>query len=104
MRKSDSTSGSSPSTSISTAPPRGGPITRCRQRAHERQRRATAERIGLDESAPPANGADEVERGTLNLIKGLGGALLREKIVAAASHRLAIVVDGSMGDNNGEED
>jgi ribose 5-phosphate isomerase A len=41
------------------------------------------------------DGADEVERGTLNLIKGLGGALLREKIVAAASHRLAIVVDGS---------
>ncbi len=41
------------------------------------------------------DGADEVERGTLNLIKGMGGALLREKIVAAASHRLAIVVDGS---------
>jgi ribose 5-phosphate isomerase A len=41
------------------------------------------------------DGADEVERGTLNLIKGLGGALLREKIVAAASHRLAIAVDGS---------
>src|SRR5262245_22604113 len=41
------------------------------------------------------DGADEVERGTLNLIKGLGGALLREKIVAAASHRLAIVVDSS---------
>jgi ribose 5-phosphate isomerase A len=41
------------------------------------------------------DGADEVERGTLNLIKGLGGALLREKIVAAASHRLVIVVDGS---------
>ncbi len=41
------------------------------------------------------DGADEVERGTLNLIKGLGGALLREKIVAAASHRVAIVVDGS---------
>jgi ribose 5-phosphate isomerase A len=41
------------------------------------------------------DGADEVERGTLNLIKGLGGALLREKIVAAASRRLAIVVDGS---------
>jgi ribose 5-phosphate isomerase A len=40
------------------------------------------------------DGADEVERGTLNLIKGLGGALLREKIVAAASQRLAIVVDG----------
>jgi ribose 5-phosphate isomerase A len=41
------------------------------------------------------DGADEVERGTLNLIKGWGGALLREKIVAAASHRLAIVADGS---------
>ena len=41
------------------------------------------------------DGADEVERGTLNLVKGLGGALLREKIVAAASRRLAIIVDGS---------
>jgi ribose 5-phosphate isomerase A len=41
------------------------------------------------------DGADEVERGTLNLIKGLGGALLREKIVAAASRRVAIVVDSS---------
>ena len=40
------------------------------------------------------DGADEVERGTLNLIKGLGGALLREKIVAAASRRLVIIVDG----------
>lgn len=39
------------------------------------------------------DGADEVETGTLNLIKGLGGALLREKIVAAASDRLIIVVD-----------
>ncbi len=39
------------------------------------------------------DGADEVERGTLHLIKGLGGALLREKIVAAASDRLIIVVD-----------
>lgn len=41
------------------------------------------------------DGADEVEQGTLNLIKGLGGALLREKIVAAASRRLVIVVDGA---------
>jgi ribose 5-phosphate isomerase A len=41
------------------------------------------------------DGADEVERGTLNLIKGLGGALLREKIVAAASRRLVIIVDGA---------
>jgi ribose 5-phosphate isomerase A len=41
------------------------------------------------------DGADEVERNTLNLIKGNGGALLREKIVAAASRRLAIIVDAS---------
>jgi ribose 5-phosphate isomerase A len=41
------------------------------------------------------DGADEVERATLNLIKGLGGALLREKIVAAASRRVAIIVDGA---------
>lgn len=39
------------------------------------------------------DGADEVETSSLNLIKGLGGALLREKIVAAASERLVIVVD-----------
>jgi len=36
---------------------------------------------------------DEVQLGTLDLIKGLGGALLREKIVAAASDRVVIVVD-----------
>jgi ribose 5-phosphate isomerase A len=41
------------------------------------------------------DGADEVERGTRNLIKGMGGALLREKIVAAASRRLVIIVDES---------
>jgi len=39
------------------------------------------------------DGADEVEEGSLNLIKGLGGALLREKIIASASRRLVIVVD-----------
>jgi ribose 5-phosphate isomerase A len=39
------------------------------------------------------DGADEIETGSLNLIKGLGGALLREKIVAAASERLVIVAD-----------
>ena len=39
------------------------------------------------------DGADEVERGDLNLIKGGGGALLREKIVASASARLVIIVD-----------
>src|SRR3984885_13869064 len=41
------------------------------------------------------DGADEVELGPLNLIKGRGGALLREKIVASASKRLVIIVDES---------
>jgi ribose 5-phosphate isomerase A len=39
------------------------------------------------------DGADQVERRTLNLIKGLGGSLLREKIVASASDRMIVVVD-----------
>lgn len=39
------------------------------------------------------DGADEIERGSLNLIKGRGGALLREKIVATASRRLVIIAD-----------
>jgi ribose 5-phosphate isomerase A len=39
------------------------------------------------------DGADEVQQGTLHLIKGHGGALLREKIVAMASSRLLIAVD-----------
>jgi ribose 5-phosphate isomerase A len=39
------------------------------------------------------DGADEVESGTLDLIKGGGGNLLREKIVAASSARLVIIAD-----------
>jgi len=39
------------------------------------------------------DGADEVELGTLNLIKGGGGNLLREKIVAASSARFVVIVD-----------
>ena len=38
------------------------------------------------------DGADEVDPG-LELVKGLGGALLREKIVAAASDAMVVVVD-----------
>jgi len=41
------------------------------------------------------DGADEVEQGSLNLIKGRGGALVREKIVASSSDRLVIVADES---------
>ncbi len=39
------------------------------------------------------DGADQVARGTLDLVKGRGGALLREKIVAAASRRMTVIVD-----------
>jgi ribose 5-phosphate isomerase A len=39
------------------------------------------------------DGADEIQRGTLDLIKGRGGALLREKVVASASRRLVIIAD-----------
>lgn len=50
--------------------------------------------IELDEGMPLAvtvDGADEVDP-HLNLIKGYGRALVREKIVAAASRRLVILV------------
>lgn len=40
------------------------------------------------------DGADEFDP-QLNLIKGGGGALLREKIVASASEKMVVVVDGS---------
>lgn len=39
------------------------------------------------------DGADEIERESLDLVKGLGGALLREKLVATVSKRLVIVAD-----------
>ncbi len=40
------------------------------------------------------DGADEIDR-QLSLIKGGGGALLREKIVATASERMIVIADGS---------
>ena len=39
------------------------------------------------------DGADQVERASLNLIKGGGAAMLREKIVDSAARILAVVVD-----------
>ena len=64
---------------------------------------AQARRLGIELSTlgehaqidVTIDGADEVELGTLNLIKGGGGNHLREKIVAAASSRLIIAVDQS---------
>lgn len=49
------------------------------------------------------DGADEVDS-DLNLIKGGGGALLREKVVAQASKRNVVIVDESkLSDNLGEK-
>jgi ribose 5-phosphate isomerase A len=41
------------------------------------------------------DGADEVQRTSLDLIKGRGGALLREKIVAASARRMIVIADAS---------
>jgi ribose 5-phosphate isomerase A len=39
------------------------------------------------------DGADEIKRDNLDLVKGLGGALFREKIVASAARTLVIIAD-----------
>src|SRR3954453_5635021 len=64
--------------------------------------RADAERCGIplttlddiDRLDLTVDGADEVDA-ALNLIKGGGGALLREKIVASASDRMIVIADDS---------
>jgi len=49
------------------------------------------------------DGADQIDR-KLNLIKGMGGALLREKIVATAAKQFIIVADESkMADRLGKD-
>lgn len=64
--------------------------------------RRTADRareLGLDVHDDIASldlavdGADEVEFGSLNLIKGLGGALTREKMVAQSAHRFVVIAE-----------
>ena len=62
--------------------------------------RADAERCGIplttldevDRLDLTVDGADEIDP-AFNLIKGGGGALLREKIVAAASDRMIVIAD-----------
>ena len=41
------------------------------------------------------DGADEIEHGTLNLIKGGGGSLVREKLVSRVSRRFVVIADES---------
>ncbi len=64
--------------------------------------RAQAEQCGIrlttlddiDRLDLTVDGADEIDH-ALNLIKGGGGALLREKIVASASDRMIVIADDS---------
>ena len=64
--------------------------------------RADAQRCGvplttlddIDRLDLTVDGADEIDP-AFNLIKGGGGALLREKIVAAASDRMIVIADNS---------
>src|SRR5262249_29359853 len=68
---------------------RGVPTSRA---SEEQARQAGIPLVALAEGMPLAvtvDGADEVSP-TLDLIKGYGRALVREKIVAAASRRLVI--------------
>jgi ribose 5-phosphate isomerase A len=53
-----------------------------------------ADLSGIDRFDIDIDGADEVDQDG-NLIKGGGGALLREKILAANSRKFLVIVDGS---------
>jgi ribose 5-phosphate isomerase A len=65
------------------------------------QTEGEARRLGIPLSSLAAHdhidvtidGADEVDVWNLNLLKGRGGALLREKIIASVTRQLIIVVD-----------
>ncbi len=66
-------------------------------RTEERARALGIPLAELHDAAPldlTVDGADEVDP-ALDLVKGLGGALLREKMVAQASARLVVMVDES---------
>jgi ribose 5-phosphate isomerase A len=70
--------------------------------ATSRKSELLANECGIDLSGPDKftsldiaiDGADEVDAGA-NLIKGGGGSLLREKIIAFASKRFYVIVDNS---------
>ena len=79
---------------------RGGMAVRCIPTSEATRKLAEAEGIPLITFADATHidltldGADEFDP-ALNLIKGGGGALFREKIVAAASARLVVFADAS---------
>ncbi len=71
----------------------GVPTSEATRRLAESLGLRVTELDGVGELDLTVDGADEVDP-HLDLIKGLGGALVREKIVAASSARLVIVVGG----------
>ena len=79
---------------------RGGLDVRCvaTSEATEAQARALGIPLATLDELPEldltVDGADEIDP-ELRLIKGGGGALLREKIVAAASRRMAVIADAT---------
>lgn len=70
----------------------GIPTSRRTERTARRLGRPLSTLADHDHIDVTIDGADEVD-GKLNLLKGRGGALLREKITASASEQLLIVVD-----------
>ncbi|MEM3004010.1 MAG: ribose 5-phosphate isomerase A [Candidatus Bathyarchaeia archaeon] len=61
-------------------------------------RRLGLQLVCLEADKPPdlaLDGADQVEIGSLDMIKGGGGALAREKIIDSYSKRVSIIVDES---------
>lgn len=79
---------------------RGGLTVTCvatSERTAQKARTLSIPMAELDGMAPldlTIDGTDEADR-DLNLIKGGGGALLREKIVATSSKRMVVIADGS---------
>src|SRR2546429_2657199 len=78
---------------------RGGLTVRAVVRSLESRARAEAGGIPIPERADASldlavDGADEIDP-AVNCVKGRGGALLREKIVAHASRRFVLVADES---------
>jgi len=72
-----------------------GPAVVASERTDARAREAGIEVVPLDGSVEPdlaLDGADEVDP-ELRLIKGGGGALLREKIVVASAKRFVVVAE-----------
>jgi ribose 5-phosphate isomerase A len=68
------------------------------ERTHAEAQRLGIPLIELDDVATlhlSIDGADEVTLPALDLVKGRGGALLREKLVAVTSQRRIIIIDDS---------